>query len=63
MIQPVKTFTTAITQITDGDFTLQIPITGNDEITAMSIALNEFVEIMLPVLPLSLHHRPRDLFS
>lgn len=50
MIAPVKSLTSIISDITDGDLTVQIHTTGNDEISVMSAALEEFVEIMREVI-------------
>lgn len=50
MIAPIKTLTGIISDITDGDLTVQIHTSGNDEISVMSAALEEFVEIMREVI-------------
>lgn len=50
MIAPIRTLTKVISDITDGDLTVQINTTGNDEISVMSAALEEFVEIMREVI-------------
>lgn len=50
MISPVKRLTRVLTDITDGDFTVDISPSGNDEITIMSRALKEFVSIMRNVI-------------
>lgn len=49
-MKPVKTLTKVLTDITDGDFTVDITPTGNDEITVMSKALKEFITIMREVI-------------
>lgn len=49
-LKPVNTLTTALTAITDGDFTVTIPEKGNDEITVMSRSLNNFVAIMREII-------------
>ncbi len=49
-LKPIGTLTSALTTITDGDFTVNIPETGNDEITVMSRALNGFVSIMREII-------------
>lgn len=49
-LKPVDTLTTALTTITDGDFSVTIPEKGNDEITVMSRSLNGFVEIMREII-------------
>lgn len=49
-IAPLKTLTGIISDITDGDLTVQIHTSGNDEISVMSAALEEFVEIMREVI-------------
>ncbi|MED9903855.1 MAG: methyl-accepting chemotaxis protein [Lachnospiraceae bacterium] len=50
MMSPVKKLTRVLTDITDGDFTVNISPSGNDEITVMSRALKEFVSIMRNVI-------------
>lgn len=50
MIAPIGTLTKVISDITDGDLTVQIHTTGNDEISVMGAALEEFVEIMREVI-------------
>lgn len=50
MVAPIKSLTKTISDITDGDLTVQIHTTGNDEISVMSAALEEFVEIMREVI-------------
>lgn len=49
-VAPVKTLTDTISTITDGDFTVEIEVKGNDEISTISHALKEFVEIMREVI-------------
>lgn len=49
-MSPVKKLTKVLTDITDGDFTVQINPAGNDEITVMSRALKDFVDIMREVI-------------
>ncbi|MCM1213406.1 MAG: methyl-accepting chemotaxis protein [Lachnospiraceae bacterium] len=49
-LKPVGILTTALTTITDGDFSVTIPEKGNDEITVMSRSLNGFVEIMREII-------------
>jgi len=49
-LKPIGTLTTALTTITDGDFSANIPEKGNDEITVMSRSLNGFVEIMREII-------------
>jgi len=49
-IAPIKSLTSIISDITDGDLTVQIHTAGNDEISVMSAALEEFVEIMREVI-------------
>ncbi|MGN1148871.1 MAG: methyl-accepting chemotaxis protein [Lachnospiraceae bacterium] len=50
MISPVKKLTQVLTDITDGDFTVDIQPSGNDEISVMSTALKDFVSIMREVI-------------
>lgn len=48
---PINKLTTILTNITDGDFSVQIPIpSGNDEISVMSRALKDFVSVMSEVI-------------
>ena len=49
-VAPVKTLESTISAITDGDFTVEIDVTGNDELSTVSYALKEFVEIMREVI-------------
>lgn len=49
-ISPVKKLTGVLTEIADGDFTVDIKTSGNDEISVMSIALRDFVSIMKEVI-------------
>lgn len=49
-LAPIGTLTNALTTITDGDFTINIPEKGNDEITLMSRSLNGFVSIMREII-------------
>lgn len=49
-VAPVKTLEKTISTITDGDFTVEVEIKGNDEISTVSYALKEFVEIMREVI-------------
>lgn len=49
-IAPVKTLTKTINDITDGDFSVEIEVKGNNEISVMSAALKDFVEIMREVI-------------
>lgn len=43
---PIYNITKAIVAITDGDFTVDIPVTGNDEVTLMAKSLNTFMDKM-----------------
>ena len=49
-LSPISTLTDALTTITDGDFSVDIPEKGNDEITLMSRSLNGFVSIMREII-------------
>lgn len=51
--KPIAGLTKIITKITDGDFSQEAAITGNNEITTMSEALNRFISTM--------HHTIRNL--
>lgn len=50
LLKPVNTLTGKLTSITDGDFTVDIPVKGNDEIAVMSRSLRDFVSIMREVI-------------
>ncbi len=50
MMKPINSLTKVLTTITDGDFTVDIPVKGNDEITVMSRSLQDFVTIMREVI-------------
>lgn len=48
---PINKLTKVLTDITDGDFSVQIPISsGKDEIAVMSRALQDFVHVMKEVI-------------
>lgn len=48
---PINKLTQVLTNITDGDFSVQIPISsGKDEISLMSRALKDFVSVMREVI-------------
>ena len=49
-IAPVKILTNGISKITDGDFTVQVNPNGNDEISAMSYALKDYISKMVVVI-------------
>lgn len=49
-VAPVRTLEKTISTITDGDFSVEIEVSGNDEISTVSYALKEFVEIMREVI-------------
>ena len=49
-VAPVKTLESTINAITDGDFSVEIDVKGNDELSTVSYALKEFVEIMREVI-------------
>ncbi|MDE7422606.1 MAG: methyl-accepting chemotaxis protein [Lachnospiraceae bacterium] len=51
--KPIAGLTKIITKITDGDFSQEASVTGNNEITTMSEALNRFISTM--------HHTIRNL--
>lgn len=50
IISPVKKLTAGLMQITDGDFTVDIAGKGKNEISAMSRALKEYINIMNRVI-------------
>lgn len=43
---PLKNITSTITSVTNGNFTVDVPVTGNDEVTVMADSLNRFMEVM-----------------
>lgn len=47
---PIYKITDAIVAITDGDFTVDIPVTGKDEVTLMATQLNKFLVVMRDTL-------------
>lgn len=49
-VKPIRKLTKSLTDITDGDFSVKIETKGNNEITVMSRALKDFVEIMREVI-------------
>lgn len=49
-IKPVRSLTNVLTDIAAGNFCVTIVPTGNDEITVMSIALHDFVQIMREII-------------
>jgi len=49
-LKPIGALTNALTTITDGDFTITMPVKGNDEIAVMSRSLNDFVAIMREII-------------
>lgn len=50
MLKPVKTLTQKLTAIADGDFSIDVPVKGNDEIAVMSRSLQDFVLIMREII-------------
>lgn len=50
LLKPINTLTGKLTAIADGDFTIDIPVKGNDEIAVMSRSLRDFVTIMREVI-------------
>ncbi|PIE98176.1 MAG: methyl-accepting chemotaxis protein [Treponema sp.] len=43
MVKPINTITSSLKNISQGDFTVRLPVKGNDEITDLSISLNNTV--------------------
>ena len=43
---PINNISDAVVAITDGDFTTDIPVSGNDEVTVMANNLNKFISVM-----------------
>lgn len=50
MLSPIKKLNTALTTITDGDFTVEVTAKGTDEIAVMSHSLQDFVAIMREII-------------
>lgn len=50
VIKPIACLTSGITQMTKGDFTVQIKPQGNDEITVMSEALQKYIKNMNQII-------------
>lgn len=50
MLNPIKKLNTALTTITDGDFTVEVTAKGTDEIAVMSRSLQDFVAIMREII-------------
>ncbi len=46
IIHPIKKLTNTITQITSGDFTVDVEVKGNDEVSLMSKSMQVFIETM-----------------
>lgn len=46
IIKPVKELNHTIKRITDGDFTVEVKVKGNDEIATMSNSMQRFIETM-----------------
>lgn len=46
IIRPVKELNHTIKRITDGDFTVEVKVKGNDEIATMSSSMQQFIETM-----------------
>lgn len=44
--KPIKSLTNTITAMTQGDFTADVKVKGNDEIALMSKSVKEFIEVM-----------------
>lgn len=44
--KPIKTLTNTIISMTQGDFTAEVKVRGNDEIALMSKSVKEFIEVM-----------------
>lgn len=47
---PIKTLTDCIVSVTDGDFTVDVPVSGKDEVTVMAQSLNKFMGVMRQTL-------------
>lgn len=66
-VAPVKTLTTGISRIADGDFTVEILPKGNDEITVMSSALKDYIQkmnmIIRDIMSISKHLKEKSEIS
>ena len=49
-IHPIQGLTHALSEITDGNFSIQIEAQGKDEIAVMSMALKEFIDVMKKII-------------
>lgn len=49
-MKPISRLTTVIEGITDGDFTVEVEVTGNNEITTMSEKLRDFITNMRGII-------------
>ena len=48
--KPIEKLTNTIVAVTEGDFTAQIEISGNDEVTIMAESMSRFMEVMRETL-------------
>ncbi len=48
--KPIKSLTNSIVDVTNGDFTTKVEVTGKDEISVMARCMSEFLEVMRTTL-------------
>ncbi len=53
--KPISKLTDTISAVTDGDFTTEVVVTGNDEITVMANSMKHFMEVMRETLGTIMH--------
>ncbi len=53
--KPISKLTDTIAAVTDGDFTTEVVVTGNDEITVMANSMKHFMEVMRETLGTIMH--------
>lgn len=53
--KPIHKLTDTIVAVTDGDFTADVTVTGNDEITVMAKSMKHFMEVMRETLGTIMH--------
>lgn len=58
--KPVRKLTVIITKITNGDFTVEIPVGGADEIGVMNNCMRDFVEKMRSTMGDNMDHERKN---